>query len=347
MLRCEACGRENPEENRFCGQCGAALSRPAPPSRREEPRTVSGPSFLGLGEPEPYRYEDDEEEVERSSWRGWVALALLLVVGGLVWKQWQYSAALHSEPQDNRPSAVQSEPAAPSAAEPAPDAAKEEAARPAEGNTQDQAATGETEPETAKPDSDSAETTTEEARKENDAAPAEEQPSEPSAAEVSEEHLADKLEKERMAKGGGEQEPAKPAATESDADLAIARRALAAGDTEEGVRRLWASTSKGSSIAPVLLADMYLKGENVERSCEQALVLLNSAARRQNAQARARLGQMYAEGQCAQQDRVAAYHWYTLALNAAPEDDTIRRRREQLWNSMTEMEREEARALAR
>ena len=89
-MRCPRCGNENPEENRFCGMCGATLlsapparpqavatpvattaaAAPAPaetaaarPPASEPPRTsasvseatplIGGPSFLGLNDPAP------------------------------------------------------------------------------------------------------------------------------------------------------------------------------------------------------------------------------------------------------------------------------------------------------
>lgn len=88
-MRCPRCGNENPEENRFCGQCGTTLLAPAPipqkpqavgagqaqvvaspesPPRDPEPirkavpaarpdesASISGPSFLGLNDPAPSR----------------------------------------------------------------------------------------------------------------------------------------------------------------------------------------------------------------------------------------------------------------------------------------------------
>ena len=83
-MRCPRCGNENPDDNRFCGMCGATLlsppapaavpsqpmsvaapkphaseasAAPAPGPHRsaaavsETPATISGPSFLGLNQP--------------------------------------------------------------------------------------------------------------------------------------------------------------------------------------------------------------------------------------------------------------------------------------------------------
>ena len=85
-MRCPRCGNENPDNNRFCGMCGATLlsqpgpaatppqpgpaAAPKPPATeaaaapgpgagsrrsatavRETPAAISGPSFLGLNEP--------------------------------------------------------------------------------------------------------------------------------------------------------------------------------------------------------------------------------------------------------------------------------------------------------
>jgi len=83
-VRCARCGNENPDQNRFCGMCGAsllsspapgpveaqpvsvaasptateAIAEPAQDSTRsavESPSSISGPSFLGLNDPAPNR----------------------------------------------------------------------------------------------------------------------------------------------------------------------------------------------------------------------------------------------------------------------------------------------------
>ena len=80
-------------------------------------------------------------------------------------------------------------------------------------------------------------------------------------------------------------------------------KASDASDAAAAAAWLWKATAKGNPEAPVRLADMYVKGDGVPRSCEQALVLLRAAADKGNAQARARLAQMNNSGSCAQRAR--------------------------------------------
>jgi len=116
-------------------------------------------------------------------------------------------------------------------------------------------------------------------------------------------------------------------------------KALNASDASAAAAWLWKSTSRGNPEAPVRLADMYIKGNGVPRSCEQALVLLRSAATKENAPARNRLAALYANGTCVTRDRVRAYEFLTSALAADPNSDWARESRELLWDQMTPSER--------
>ena len=53
-----------------------------------------------------------------------------------------------------------------------------------------------------------------------------------------------------------------------------------APDSKEAVRWLWQAVAKQNAEATLLLSDLYLKGEGVAKNCDQARVLLESAARR-------------------------------------------------------------------
>ncbi len=96
--------------------------------------------------------------------------------------------------------------------------------------------------------------------------------------------------------------PAAPPAAESSAvdngssELAEARRYLAAHDSADASKFLWKSIAKHNGEATVLLADLYLKGDGVSKNCDQARVLLDSAARKGVSGAGERLRNLQAFG---------------------------------------------------
>ena len=112
-----------------------------------------------------------------------------------------------------------------------------------------------------------------------------------------------------------------------------------ASDSAAAAAWLWKATAKGNPTAPVRLAAMYVRGDGVPRSCEQAMVLLKGAAQKENALARNRLAFMYSSGICVQRNRVEAYRWASSALAANPNSDWAQQRRDQLWQQMTPEER--------
>ncbi len=138
-------------------------------------------------------------------------------------------------------------------------------------------------------------------------------------------------------------------APEADASLNAGafelQKGKAAGATDDGRMWLWKAVAKGNGEAPVLLADMYLQGNGVAKDCEQAVLLLNAAAKKANPRARTKLGSLYATGQCVAQDRVQAYKWMTSALAANPGSEWIEKNRQQLLNQMTASERKRAAAI--
>lgn len=118
-------------------------------------------------------------------------------------------------------------------------------------------------------------------------------------------------------------------------------KAMNASDFAAAAAWLWKSTSRGNPEAPVRLADMYIKGNGVAKSCEQALVLLRSAAIKENASARNRLAALYANGTCVTRDWVKAYQLMSSALAADPTSEWAKENRQQLWNQMTPEQRAE------
>ena len=58
------------------------------------------------------------------------------------------------------------------------------------------------------------------------------------------------------------------------------RAALTAGDSAEAAKFLWKAVGKENPSAILLLSDMYLVGDGVPKSCDQARLLLNAAVRK-------------------------------------------------------------------
>jgi TPR repeat protein len=84
-------------------------------------------------------------------------------------------------------------------------------------------------------------------------------------------------------------------------ELALAQRYLSGGtglqrNSEEAAQWLWKSVAKHNAEAPLLLADLYLRGDGVSKNCDQARVLLDSAARKGISGAAERLRNLQAFG---------------------------------------------------
>lgn len=84
-------------------------------------------------------------------------------------------------------------------------------------------------------------------------------------------------------------------------ELAMAQHFLSGNngqgrDAAEGAKWLWKSIAKHNGPAVLVLADLYLKGEGVTKSCDQARVLLDSAARRGTAGAGEKIRNLRAFG---------------------------------------------------
>jgi TPR repeat protein len=81
-------------------------------------------------------------------------------------------------------------------------------------------------------------------------------------------------------------------------EFAIAQRYLASQprDSAEAAKWLWKAMAKHNGPSMVALADLYLKGDGVSKNCDQARVLLDSAAQRGMAGAGQRLRNLQAFG---------------------------------------------------
>ena len=84
-------------------------------------------------------------------------------------------------------------------------------------------------------------------------------------------------------------------------ELAVAQGYLngrhgAPRDSTEAVRWLWRSVAKQNATATLLLSDFYLRGDGVSKSCDQARLLLDAAARKGKAAAGERIRNLQAFG---------------------------------------------------
>src|SRR5437899_2477354 len=112
-MYCWNCGHNNADDNKFCGECGKTLLVPeVPPTRRStgigsinipRPDTESSKEpqkrdvstvKVSTSHNEPVATTNDDssylldDEENSSSWRGYLALAFLLIFGVLVVRQW-------------------------------------------------------------------------------------------------------------------------------------------------------------------------------------------------------------------------------------------------------------------
>jgi len=62
------------------------------------------------------------------------------------------------------------------------------------------------------------------------------------------------------------------------------------------VRLLWAAVEKGNADAEVALAGLYRQGKGVAKNCDQARILLSTAARKGSAEGQKHLAELVREG---------------------------------------------------
>ncbi len=268
---CSACRHQNPPGHKFCSRCGQVLD----PVRSTARTNLSA---TGVGEaPPPPRSESDSQWVRdrafsgldepdtprRPGWK-YLAGAFVLVLAGFAYLQWA-----------PRPgTAVGSSPTSPQVSAPA--ASLPQNSSPIESNP----------PEAISPRSNPPEardTATDEAH-DRPVAPAGVLPASQKSplldAQSSQPALAGE-------EGGA-------------SDLRLAQRYLAGStgvrDSSEAAKLLWKAVGKQNATAAVLLSDLYLRGDGVPRSCDQARLLLAAASRRGTPQAVQHLRDLESQG---------------------------------------------------
>jgi hypothetical protein len=394
-VHCDKCGNENPENNRFCGQCGSALlrrdavkdvppgpvlnsfhsdverqrselreirqqtgSEPSPAeseplskiatapanfgpaisatavrepvvrdssvrepakewfspargaARAEAP--ITGPSFLGLSDPETaedselaYLYEDD---VHPGHARQWIAALIAIAFAGFIVYEWHQNPEWQSNIVGRAQQVWQQRKAAPAAANPP------------------QVQTSASPPAQAAPSSAPAAATVAGA-----AGPAQNQDQRPEK-NTGVQTGAGPVEKQQSDDAAKQQVEPNPSAEKNE-------EANFSPEESPALVR-----SGGPDNALVTKADGYLYGHGgVPKNCDQALVYLHTAADRGNTTALSKLGGLYATGNCVPLDRARAYNWFTKARAAGDHNVWIERNMSMLWNAMTPEEKARAR----
>jgi hypothetical protein len=302
VVRCKSCGHENDLSQRFCGMCGAVAGVPEPStySQFEEPsppdwQTAGSAGTGDRGTEERWESESDSvpayEEMAPSTnelslfqavpqgsghedpvweydtsptppYRLYIGLVLAVMLVGLGYLAWR---GMQGNSQSHQVSA------------PPPAVAKDAETPPALPPT----------PKAETPPKNSAQVT----------------PSDQARG------VASKAEKK--AAGNSRRQPTPAAETEpipaqtgpgkGEQELSIAEQYLSGTDgkrrdTAEASKWLWKSVAKHNDKATLLLADLYLKGDGVSKNCDQARVLLYSAARKGMSGAGERLRNLQAFG---------------------------------------------------
>lgn len=301
---CGACGHPNSEAQRFCGMCGMPLAvneassrdiQPESPRQKswhdqapaeteipeefheESPASYNNiplPSFASISGDSDSEDSDGlfqyESRPARRSYRLYIGLGLAIVLGLLVYRTWRGNASFFAS--YNAPVAVPQEAANPAQSVPSASSppVAPPSAQPANANSSAPSHTASLPLTPAK-------------------APAKPTASKPAPNRAPQAATANS-------------NPADSAGQLSGAaELAVAEKYLnarpgTARDPREASVWLWKAVAQKNPTATLLLSDLYLRGEGVSKSCDQARLLLDAAARKGNAAAAERLRNLPAFG---------------------------------------------------
>lgn len=309
-VMCPGCGHESPASQRFCGACGIPIAKPAGPGLQRIPATAAITAAPGtLGEesweeseaaenqaPEDMQHYFLEERPRENgsdieppmfgsaepsfshSYRILLGLALAIVLGVLGYMAWHKG---QNQSQDSPQAAAV--------------AADQATLQDRGSNKTEQASNRPATASAAKAEDPStkAESASKEAPPSNPATTAaaatpttpEPTPITDEAAPTKKAALTGAAKTERIQQNGNGAE-----------ELAMAQRYLNVRDPAQAAQWLWKSVAKQNSQATLMLADLYLRGEGVQKNCDQARILLDAAARKGQTGAATRLRNLQAFG---------------------------------------------------
>lgn len=393
-MRCPRCGNDNPDSMRFCGMCGGTLlASPPPPAKAErgaapvaerstqttatatrsldQPHTsphavdsspsISGPSFLGLGDaPAASRKVDprdarsrnldyllDDEEHHRGGGAGkffFIVFALLLAVGlgYLRWKnQLPWLDAIVKKPTpaaqtSDNPAAENPSPAPPEVtpqSQTVPNQPPASTSNAPAANPPAAGQPGAIPPEAAQPSATPGAST---------------RPQPPADSEPPKADNGNAPDTTSAAKTPPSADPApapetKSAAPEtkpkdsSDDSEAAAPEEDAPQPKSTPAAKPRAATKPVDSVAD---ARKYLYARGAAQDCDRGMRILKPMANQGNPKAMVEMGALYSAGLCAPHDLPTAYRWFAIALRKDPSNQAIQNDLQKLWGEMTQPERQ-------
>lgn len=328
-LSCAECGHQNAPRQRFCGMCGSRLvfsddadtppsvrdeitdvavpARPSVLSQPAEPLrmpTFSGLSLFATAAPSTSESSSDTDiqwlreksyeaaDESRSSSTKFIVTALgLLLLGILLYAQWK--------PQRSRPG-VSNSTGSPAHASPSPQppeapSGSQVASQPTPAPTRD--AAGSDAPRDSKPERESPTATAEPPADTTGSSPV--KPAAPAKRmEIAPVRSASTVQTEAESASGGT--PTAQTETAGSAELAAAEGFLSGKygtrDSSQAAKLLWKAVGKENTTAILLLSNLYLAGDGVPKSCDQARMLLRAAARKNVTEAASKLRQLQQSG---------------------------------------------------
>lgn len=365
-VRCTHCGYDNSPEYRFCGMCGASLSRPpaveATPAKEARPavrkdtvpaESVHGPSFLGLAEDtaDPktefhYLYEDEQP---KSRVGLIVTLFIALGAAGLLGWQWKNNGFPF-----NRMGGGQQASASPSEVAPASNSDQE--------THIDKPMTGAGDVLPTQPDQN-AQNKTPGKPTETDIPPGNSGAAQNAGAPPSSTQQQNTSAQNNATPATGENSSAKQNAAPSKENGEDNTTEEANATPPPGVDKAsrvakepahmrepkpTPSRRAAAAVAPSgapdadleLSGEKFLYGNGVPQNCARAENSLRSAAMHGNSKAETVLGTMYATGHCVGRDLPSAYRWFARALHEEPQNSRISADLQVLWRQMTPQEKQ-------
>ena len=325
-IRCNQCGRSNPSSQKFCGMCGTRLGEQIVSSAGNEIATEDQSiadrhisdlhiedqqivnenetgTFRAYSEPQPiaeerevyttrsnandlslfqsiglsdqgdnYGYGDEAQDgVANRSYRVYVGIALALIIGVLAYMAWRGVQATSRY----TPATPIAYPEIPKESPPPAPATPDPAKTDAHDGTQSAA-------------KEAASTTHE------SAAPIREHANSRAGKAVP-------VTRPKTVKPTSVPPSVETTAGTGNEELALAQRYLSgangqARNSTEAARWLWKAMAKHNADAPLLLSDLYLRGDGVSKNCDQARILLDAAALRGVKDAGQRLRHLQAFG---------------------------------------------------